>query len=145
MLRTRRAVVVAWLAAQALLVGSAGRRLQHAFVFRMFEESSTVALHVERLVDGGSLPIGEAWQARDCAGGAHSYRWSELVPAGPLYLDAQRLAPYGADAGVAQARAAVAWVAAHTPDDCETTALVATVRAVRNGRPLPPVRFTVAR
>jgi hypothetical protein len=146
MLRLRRAAfVVAWLAAQALLVATAGGRIQHAFGFRMFEESSTVAVHVERLVDGGSLPIGDAWQARDCAGVAHTYRWRALVPAGPTVLDVGRLAPYGADAAVAQARAAVAWVAAHTPDDCDTPALVATVRAVKNGRPLPPLRFTVVR
>ena len=146
MQRTRRAaVVVAWLLLQALLVATAGSRLQHAFGFRMFEESSTVMLHVERLVDGGSLPIGEEWLTRDCAGHPHTYRWRTLVPAGPVVLDAARIQPYGADAGVAQARAAVAWVAAHTPDDCEATALVATVHPVKNGRPLPAVHFTVAR
>jgi hypothetical protein len=137
---------VGWLTLQAVLVLTAQRRFNHAFGFRMFEESTTVTLHVERLVDdAGSLPIAAAWTVHDCAGRPVTYRWSELVPVGPFRLDVPLSEPYGADAGLARARAAVAWVAAHTPGDCETRALTATVTRVRNGRELPDVSFTVPR
>jgi hypothetical protein len=135
-----------WLTLQAALVLTAGRRINHAFGFRMFEESSTLALHLERLVDdGGRLPVDGAWTAHDCEGRAVRYRWSDLVRSGPVWLDVPLLEPYGADAGLARARAAVAWVAAHTPRDCETRGFAATVTRVRNGHLLPDVDFTVSR
>jgi hypothetical protein len=142
----RTLFAAAWLMLQAALVLTAGRRINHAFGFRMFEESSTVQLHLERLVDdGGSLPIDAAWTTHDCEGRAVRYRWADLVRSGPVRLDAPLLAPYGADAGLLRARAAVAWVATHTPRDCETRGFAATVTRVRNGRALPDVAFTVSR
>ena len=141
----RTAFAAAWLAAQAVLIATAGARLQHSFGFRMFEESSTASLHVERIVEGGSLPVGLDWTAHDCRGAPHTYVWRRLVPFGPYQLDVPLNEPYGVDAAVARARAAVAWVATHTPDDCESSALDATVTPDTNGRAREPVRFTVRR
>lgn len=134
-----------WLAAQAALVLTSGGRLNHAFGFRMFEESTTVSLHVERLVDGGSLPISDEWTTQDCQGRPARYQWHVLVPSGPQWLDVPLGAPYGSDAGLARAQAAVAWVATHTPDDCKTERFVATVTRRRNGRTLDDVVFSVPR
>jgi hypothetical protein len=140
----RIAFAVAWLIVQAALILTAGRRINHAFSFRMFEESSTATLHLARLVEGGALPVHDEWQTRDCSGRAVRYRWHELVPDLP-WLDVPLGAPYGADAALARARAAVAWVAAHTPGDCEAHGLAATVERVRNGRVLASVGFVVPR
>jgi hypothetical protein len=143
-LRTLFAAV--WLLVQALLILTAGRRINHAFGFRMFEESATIALHVERLVDdSGSLPIAAEWHAHDCRGQPIRYRWRDLVPSQLPLLDYALTAPYGADAALATARAAVAWVATHTPDDCETRAFAATVTRTRNGHLLDDISFTVRR
>jgi hypothetical protein len=143
----RRLFVAAWLAAQATLVATAGLRADHAYGFRMFEESSTVELRLSReLDDGGLLPIDDDWEARDCTGALHHFSWSERVrlPA-PERLGLALPAPYGAGAAEAQARAAVAWVAAHTPDDCQTLGFRAELRLRRNGLELQPISFTVRR
>jgi hypothetical protein len=139
--RARRAArtgfAAAWLAVQAGLIATAGGRPDRALGFRMFAESGTVQLHVERVLDdGGLIPIGGdgAWEARDCAGELHRFEWGRMVgyPA-PWALERELHAPYGADAGAAQARAALEWVAAHTPDDCQTLAFRARVDVRRNG------------
>jgi hypothetical protein len=142
----RTLFAAAWLVAQAALVLTAERRSNHAFGFRMFEEITTVELRVSRLVDdGGNLPMGATWTAHDCDGRPVEYRWHDLVRVGPTFLNGPLLEPYGADTGLMRARAAVAWVATHTPRDCETRGLVATVSRVRNRRPLSDVTFTVSR
>ncbi len=97
--------------------------------------------------DGGWLALdGGAWEARDCRGEAHRFAWDDLVrfPA-PAPLDANLPAPYGVTAALAEARGALAWVAAHTPDDCETAALHAEVTLRRNGGPPSTVRLDVRR
>jgi hypothetical protein len=136
---------VAWLAAQVALLATAGGRINHSFGFRMFDESALTVLHVERRVDGGSLPIDDRWTARDCQGVPHEHVWKRLVPAGPYVLDHVLIAAYGADSAEARAKAVVQWVARHVPDDCETHAFDAVVSTVKNGRPRPDVRFTVTR
>jgi hypothetical protein len=133
----RTAFAAAWLAVQAYLIATAGARPDRALGFRMFAESGTVRLHVERVLDdGGMIPIGGdgEWEARDCAGEPHRFAWGRMVgyPA-PWALDQELHSPYGADAGAAEARAALEWVAAHTPEDCQTLALRARVEVRRNG------------
>ena len=133
---------------EAVLVATAGLRSDRSYGFRMFPESSVIVVHVSRRLDGGrQVPIeGGRWQAHDCSGGVHSFRWAEMVryPA-PAQLDATVGAPYGVESEVHRTRDALAWVAAHTPDDCETRALVAHIEVRRNGRELEPVDAEVAR
>jgi hypothetical protein len=134
---------------QGVLIATAGSRPDRALGFRMFAESATVRLHVERVLDdGGLLPIGEdgAWEARDCAGEPHRFVWGEMVgyPA-PWALERELHSPYGGNAALAQARAALGWVAAHTPADCQTLGLRAVVEVRRNGGAPEPHELAVER
>lgn len=143
----RSAFAAVYLAIQALLIVTAGGRVSHSFGFRMFEESASIEVHVERVLDGNvHKPLADEWLAHDCSGAPHVLRWKDLVrfPA-PRWLDTGIAQPYGVDTGVAIARAAIGFVATHTPDDCETRAFVATIKRVRNGLTLPPLTFETRR
>ncbi|HEY1693717.1 MAG TPA: hypothetical protein VGG39_16235 [Polyangiaceae bacterium] len=149
--RGRRAIP--WLCglffgSELLLIATAGMRSDRSYGFRMFPESSTVEVHVSRrLGDGRTVPIEAGrWRAHDCSGGVHAFSWGRMVrfPA-PSRLDAPVGAPYGVESEIHRTRDALAWVAAHTPQDCETRALVARVVPTRNGRVLDPVEFEAAR
>ena len=125
------------LVVEAALIATAGRRADRSYGFRMFADSSSVKVSLFRQIDGGALlPVeGEQWTAHDCAGGEHRYVWSDMVrwPA-PARLDRTTMAPYGTDAALAETKGALAFIAAHTPEDCETRALVAELTLRRNGR-----------
>jgi hypothetical protein len=131
----------AWLAGQAALVLTAGRRADGAFGFRMFSESSTVAVVLSREVDG---PGGErtrvhvddgTWSAHDASGAAHRFVWGDRVKRGELAtFDREIHAKYSAAAQVERWHAALDDVAAHIPDDAETRRLLLDVTVKRNGR-----------
>lgn len=146
--RGRAVFCALFLGSEVVLAATAGLRSDRSYGFRMFPESSTITLHVSRrLPDGTVVPIaGGAWTPHGCESGTHAYVWGRMVrfPA-PGKLDAPVGAPYGVDNEVQRARDALVWVAAHTPQDCETRAFVAHVEAVRNGRPVAPVDFEVPR
>jgi hypothetical protein len=146
--RARSLFCVLFFGGEALLVATAGMRSDRSHGFRMFPEASTIVVHVARRLDGGRLvPIdGGRWQAHDCSGAVHAIRWGEMVrfPA-PAQLDVPVGAPYGVESEVHRTRDALEWVARHTPDDCETRALVAHIEVRRNGRTLDPVVAEVAR
>jgi hypothetical protein len=133
---------------ELLLIATAGTRADRSYAFRMFPESSTITVHLSRRLDGGKVARVEGghWQARDCAGAVHSFQWGAMVrlPA-PGWLDRPVGAPYGVESEVERTRDAMRWVADHTPEDCETRALVAQVEATRNGRALEPIDVEVAR
>lgn len=146
--RGRALFCLVFFGGQAVLVATATMRSDRSYGFRMFPESSYVDVHVSRRLDGGRLVPIEAgrWQAHDCSGGVHAFVWGQMVrfPA-PGKLDAHVGAPYGVESEVHRTREAMRWVAEHTPDDCETRALVARVQPVRNGHPLDPVDIEVPR
>ena len=145
--RGRALFCVLFFGSEAVLVATAGLRSDRSYGFRMFPEASTIVVHVSRRLDGGLLvPIeGSRWQARDCSGGVHSFRWGDMVryPA-PGRLDVPVGAPYGVESEEHRARDALAWVATHTPEDCETRALVARIEPRKNGRLLDPIDVEVA-
>jgi hypothetical protein len=146
--RRGRAVFCAlFFGSEALLIATAGMRSDRSYGFRMFPEASTLVVHVSRRLDGGRLvPIeGGRWQAHDCAGGVHSFRWGAMVryPA-PSQLDVPVGAPYGVESELHRTRDALTWVTTHTPEDCETRAFVARVEPRKNGRTLDPVEVEVA-
>ncbi len=133
---------------EALLVATAGLRADGAYGFRMFPESSSLVVHVSRrLADGRVVPVEAGrWQARDGSGVVRSFVWGRMVPfPAPYRLDAPVAAPYGVESELERTRDALRWVAAHTPDDADTRALLAHVVPTRNGRTLDPVDFEVAR
>jgi hypothetical protein len=137
---------------EGVLIATAGMRSDRSYGFRMFPESSSIVAHMSRrLADGQLVPIDSAekkgrWQAHDCGGAVHTFSWGKMVrfPA-PARLDTFVGAPYGVENEIQRTRDAMQWVADHTPDDCETKALVATIEARKNGRPPYPVTLEVER
>jgi hypothetical protein len=146
--RGRMAFLALFFGGEAVLIGTATMRTDRSYGFRMFPESSSLVLHVERrLADGKLVPIADGrWNARDCQGNPRSFMWARMVrePA-PSRLDKSVGAPYGVDNEVQRAADALRWVSDHTPDDCETRALVATIQVKKNGRPQPEVSLEVTR
>jgi hypothetical protein len=144
----RRAFVAVFLIVEAALVATAGLRADRSYGFRMFPEASTVSVHVSRRLDGGRLVPLQAgrWDAKDCGGAGHRLAWGKMVrPPAPWRLDAELGAPYGVEASLEEARGALDYVASHTPEDCETRALVAEVTTRKNGGPPSVVTFEAAR
>lgn len=136
--RGRTIACAVFFASEAVLIGTAGMRSDRSYGFRMFPEASSITVHVSRrLVDGTLVPIEKGrWRALDCRGEAHDVVWSKMVrPPAPWRLDGAVSAPYGIESEIHRTRDALRWVADHTPQDCETRALVAKVDARRNGRP----------
>jgi hypothetical protein len=146
--RARIALCAVFFGAEAILIATAPMRSDRSYGFRMFPESSTITLHVSRRMGDGSLvPIEKGkWEAHDCRGEGHAFVWGKMVrsPA-PWRLDAVVGAPYGVESEVHRARDALRWVADHTPDDCETRALVASIDARKNGRVQDRIDFEVSR
>ena len=118
------AVVVAQLA----LVANGYRDPHNYFAFQPFNESSTYAVELVRVLDDGQrvpVPNGR-WEG---------YDWNELIDWGPLRSPwHQRHAFSGVDAVVDFLDNALNWVADNTPGDTETLYLEATVTYYRNAR-----------
>jgi hypothetical protein len=136
--RGRTIACAVFFGGEAILVATAGMRSDRSYGFRMFPEASSITVHVSRrLADGSLVPIERGrWHALDCSGEGHDIVWSKMVrsPA-PWRLDAPVAAPYGVDSEIHRTGDALRWVVDHTPQDCETRALVAKVDTRRNGRP----------
>ncbi len=135
--RTFRVVfALAWLGGQAILVVTAASRPDGAFGFRMFSESTTISIHLEReLRDHTVVAVDDGtWTARDGAGELHRFAWTDRV-ADPVLknLDLTVHAAYGEAAQLQRLQAALDDVARHVPEDHETCALQARVTANRNG------------
>lgn len=146
--RGRTLACVLFFGSELVLVATAGLRSDRSYGFRMFPEASSITVHLSRRLDGGELvplPAGR-WQAHDCSGKVHAFSWGSMVryPA-PWRLDAPVAAPYGVESEVHRTKDALAWVAAHTPEDCETRALVARVLPTKNGRVLEAIDLEVPR
>ena len=140
--RSRLVFAAAWLVAQAALVATAGDRSDNAFGFRMFNESSTLNVHLSRRVDSMSghgtvlVPVVDGeWIAKDRDGRPHRIKWRERVHEAALSaFDRTFHASYGAAAQLARLQLALDDVAAHMPDDAETRGLVLEVDVRKNGR-----------
>ena len=125
--RGRRAIVAAVLVLQAALLVRGIDADHKEFAFRMFPEASDWRADIVRVTDTGErIPIDVDW---------NGYRWAQLVPV--RLLDApsvRRHADAGVDNQLAFLRAALDWVADHTPRDHDTRYLEATVTYWRNMR-----------
>ena len=145
--RFRIVFAAGWLALQGALVLTADLRDDYAFGFRMFPESTTVAVHLSRVLrDGRVVPVENGrWLARGSDGSSHEVRWGDRVKDPVLLLlDRTIHAGYGAAAQLARVQAALDDVAMHTPLDDETASLVADVVVVQNGGAPQHVRLTSA-
>jgi hypothetical protein len=149
--KAKAALAGAWIVGQAILIGTAGQRPDAAFGFRMFSESSTIAVRLFRQVDSpsghGTMPVevpdGE-WTARDASGAPHRVSWRARVKEPALSTFGQTFAAsYGAAAQLQRWGAALHDVAQHIPEDTETRALELEITVRKNGRP-PTVTHLVA-
>jgi hypothetical protein len=132
---------VAFLAGQAALIATGLARPDRLFAFQMFNESSTIEIHVARRVRAGTgvrdIPLkpGGAWVVRDSDGDAQRYRWRDRVrDPGISTLGRAVHASYGVDAQLFRLAAALDDAARHDPDP-ELVAFVADAFVRRNGRP----------
>jgi hypothetical protein len=136
--RARVVACALFFGSEAILIATAGMRTDRSYGFRMFPESSSIVVHLSRRLNDGRLVSVDKtgrWETHDCAGARTFVQWNRLVrfPA-PALLEATVGAPYGVDNEVQRTTDAMRWVLGHTPQDCETRALVATVDARKNGR-----------
>lgn len=124
----RRAVVVAVVAGQALLVARGYWSDHRELAFQMFPESSTWRAEIVRVTgDGRRIPVDESWAG---------YEWDELVTGRGLGRpEVRHHADAGLDNQFAFLDAALDWVADHTPRDRETRYLEARVTAWHNTDP----------
>ncbi len=113
---------------QVALVINGYRDPHNYFAFQPFNESSTYALTLERVLNNGQrieAPNGQ-WEG---------YRWDDLVGwralQGPWH---QRHAFSGVDAVLDYLENALNWIADNTPGDTRTRYLEATVTYYRNAR-----------
>ena len=134
---------VAYLGVQVGLIATAGGRADGSFGFRMFSESTELEVHLVRELPAGEVAVSDGeWIANDAAGAPHRIRWRDRVRRPELNLFDRRIhASYGAHAQIARWQAAVDDVAAHTPDDMETTRLAVELVIRRNGRDPERVRL----
>ena len=133
---SRVVLAVLWIGGQVVLIGTANRRADGAFGFRMFPESSTIEIHLERETDRGPVPViaGE-WTAADDRGQVQRFAWTDRVKDPILKrTDVTVNAAYGANAQLERLQAALDDVTAHIERDHETRALVANVTVIVNGR-----------
>jgi hypothetical protein len=129
--RGRVVFAVAWLGLQGALVLTAGRRPDHAFGFRMFNESSMIEIHLtRRFRNGEERPLEIA-------------RWLERVREPTLsVLNRSVPARYGVDAQLSRLQAALDDFATHARADGETDAVIADVVVVKNGHAPQRLRLT---
>ncbi len=120
---------------------TAGRRVDAAFAFRMFGESSTVRVALYREVLGADgkhnrVHVDDGvWSANDAGGLTRRFAWSDRVRRYELArFDTETSAKYGVDATLARLQAALDDVATHTADDADTRRFFLDVTVRRNGR-----------
>lgn len=132
-----------WIITQLALVLTADRRVDGAFGFRMFPESSWIKVVLYREVtaelDGGAVLTrvhvdNGVWTARDARGKLQQLRWYDRVPSPFWHFDREMPASYGAKTQLERLQGALDDVATHTPEDAETERLVLEVTVHRNGR-----------
>ena len=140
-----------YLIAQLIILIRAQRSPDFVFGFQMFNASSNMTISLFReLRHKGRVrlvPVRDGtWTAKDEHGTPHTFHWQDRVHDGVLAtLDTSVHASYGLEAQLYRLQFALADVAAHTPEDHETEALIAQVETLKNGRDRGQVRLRAAR
>lgn len=133
---------ILWVVVQAALVITANRRVDGAFGFRMFSESSTIKLALYREIGGpggvrSRVRVEDGvWKARGGDGANHRLTWYDRVPTPYWIFDQEMHASYGAATQLARLSAALDDLAGHVPaaEDVETRRFILDVTVRRNGR-----------
>lgn len=128
-------VAALWIGLQVALICTADRRIDGAFGFRMFSESSSIKVSLYREVGAsGRVRVeGGVWSAHSSDGSIRRFSWYDRVPSPYWLFDQEMHASYGAATQLARLQGAVDDVAAHIPEDSETRRLVLEVVVRRNG------------
>lgn len=149
---TRVLFALVFFAAQLGLITTVQLRPDRVFAYQMFNASSSIRISLERRVrqaHGGARVVrvhDGKWTARDAAGQIHAFSWGMFVRDPVLgVLDREIHAKYGADAQLLYLRHALDYVVQNTPQDAETTALIARVQLWDNGRPRAPLELEAVR
>jgi hypothetical protein len=137
--RWARVVAAAIVGLQILMIVRAYDADHAFFGFQMFPESSEWSATIERrLPDGTTVDIRSEWPG--------GYVWNELVSGRGLSSPFSR---HHADTGLRSTlhffEEALRWVAASTPLDTESSALVARVTVWDNGRAPETIEMVVER
>lgn len=147
--RSRVVFAVLYVAVMAWVVGSAQVRPDHVFGFQMFNQSSKIEIRLSRRVRGKRAPVpldGGVWEARDGRGKRHTFSWHDRVKDPVLeVLERPVHARYGLEGQLYRLKLALGDVLEHIQDDAETTALIASVTARKNGRDPRVVRLEARR
>jgi hypothetical protein len=129
-----------YLATQAGLVLTSPLRPDGVFSFQMFNESSTIAIHLSRRVIGRegrevTVPSNGRWEVKGASGSHRWFNWSDRIR-DPILgtLGRPVHAAYGVDAQLFRLKKALDDALSHSPEDVETRAIVADVEVRRNGR-----------
>jgi hypothetical protein len=138
--RARVAFAACFFAAELALLCTAPWRVDRVFGFQMFNASSDIEIRLARKLRNKrgrlierAMPGGE-WTATDARGQRHVFRWGELMRGTRLARIEKKVhAKDGVAAQLYHLQRALDHVAASIPDDAQTVALVARVRAIDNG------------
>jgi hypothetical protein len=146
--RARVVFALVYLLVMVAVVVSAQRRPDHVFGFQMFNESSTVTIHLFRRVRGRralqALPNG-SFEDRS-HGVARTLSWLERVHDPVLSnLDTPTHAKYGLEGQLFRLQLALDDFVARLPSGSDTLGLVAVVETLKNGREPRVVRLKAER
>jgi hypothetical protein len=137
--RGRTLFAALYLAVQAGLVLSSRSRPDGVFSFQMFNESSTISIHLSRRMTTPSgevtVPTNGKWEEKSETGGHKLFSWNDRV-ADPMLgtLDREVHAAYGVDAQLYRLQRAMDDFVRSLPQGTETRSLVADIQVRRNGR-----------
>jgi len=146
--RARGAFALLYVGVMVSVVVSAQFRPDHVFGFQMFNESSTVNIHLYRRVRGRRepepLPDG-AFRDRD-GRQVRWFRWHDRVHDPVLgHLDVPQHAKYGLAGQLFRLQLALDDFVARLPPEAATVGLVARVETLKNGRDPGIVRLRAVR
>ncbi|HSU39944.1 MAG TPA: hypothetical protein VLJ38_10255 [Polyangiaceae bacterium] len=146
--RARVVFAVFYVGVMGAVIVSAQRRPDHVFGFQMFNESSTVNIHLFRRVRGRrnleALPNG-SFQDRS-HGVVRTLSWLERVHDPVLsQLDTPTHAKYGLEGQLFRLQLALDDFVARLPRGSDTLGLVAVVETLKNGRDPQVVRLKAER
>jgi hypothetical protein len=135
--RARVAFAVVYLVTMVAVIITAQSRPDHVFGFQMFNESSTINIHLFRRAQGRRQlePLPDGSFSESSHGAVRTFSWYERVHDPVLgKLNTTMHAKYGLAGQLFRLRIALDDFVQRLPDDTETLELVARVETSKNGR-----------